>query len=483
MDKAVLSLLKTQAYVDGGWVGRPTFAIHDKSTGDEITKVTDFTGDMAEQAIEAAYKAQKEWARTSAKTRAQVLRRWYREILNHVDELALLLTTEQGKPLAEARGEITYGAEFVAFNAEQALRIYGETIPTHKADARIIVSKQPVGVIAAITPWNFPNAMITRKVSPALAAGCAVVVKPAEDTPLSALALAELAHRAGLPSGLFNVLPCSKPEEIGKVLTTHPKVAMVTFTGSTEVGRILMGQAASTIKKVGLELGGNAPFIVFDDADIDAAVDGAMASKFRNAGQTCVCANRIYVQDGIYDRFADALVQRVEALQVGDGRESGVSMGPLINEAGVEKVEAHIADAVSKGAKVVVGGARHSAGSNFFQPTVLRDVTADMTVAREETFGPVAPLFSFSTEDDVIAQANATEFGLAAYFFARDIGRVWRVAEALEYGMVGINEGVVSTEMAPFGGVKQSGLGREGSHHGIEEFVEMKYMLMGGLKT
>ncbi|MEL7049946.1 MAG: NAD-dependent succinate-semialdehyde dehydrogenase, partial [Pseudomonadota bacterium] len=350
--------------------------------------------------------------------------------------------------------------------------------PTHKSDARIVITKQPIGVVAAVTPWNFPSAMITRKVAPALAAGCAVVVKPAEDTPLSALALAELADRAGVPKGLINVVPCSDPEAVGRILTEHPKVAMVTFTGSTQVGRILMQQSASTIKKVGLELGGNAPFIVFDDADLDAAVKGAMLSKFRNAGQTCVCANRIYVQDGIYDAFVDALVSKVKRLTVGDGRDADVTMGPLINEAGVQKVEAHVADAVDKGARIVIGGARHDLGGQYYLPTVLRDVTSDMKVAREETFGPVAPLFRFKTEDEVIARANATEYGLAAYFYARDIGRVWRVSEALEYGMVGVNEGVVSTELAPFGGLKQSGLGREGAHHGIEEFVEMKYILM-----
>ncbi len=481
MDKSMLSLLKTQALVDGNWVGAPSYPVIDKATGDVIARVADCDRALAEAAVEAAYQAQKAWAKRTAKERAGVLRRWYREILDHADELAHLLTAEQGKPLAEARGEIAYGAEFVAYNAEQALRIYGETIPSHKADARTIVIKQPIGVVAAITPWNFPHAMITRKVSPALAAGCAVVVKPAEDTPLSALALGELAIKAGLPAGLLNILPCSDPKPVGDVLTTHPKVAMVTFTGSTEVGRILMKQAASTIKKVGLELGGNAPFIVFDDADLDAAVAGAMASKFRNAGQTCVCANRIYVQESVYDAFVEKFSERVKGLTVGDGRDTGVAIGPLINEAGVEKVESHVADALSKGARAVIGGKRHARGGTFYEPTILRDVTADMVVAREETFGPVAPIFRFKGEDEVIAAANDTEFGLACYFYARDIGRVFRVAEALEYGMVGINEGVVSTELAPFGGVKQSGLGREGSHHGIEEFLEMKYVLIGGL--
>lgn len=481
MDTPQPSLLKTQAFVDGRWCGVPATPVIDKATGDVITTVTDSNAQMAVEAILAAKRAQKEWAKRTAKERAAVLRRWYAEIKAHAGALAELLTQEQGKPLAEAQGEIAYGAEFVSYNAEQGLRIYGETIPTHKADARIVVTKEPVGVVAAITPWNFPHAMITRKVAPALAAGCAVVVKPAEDTPLSALALAELADRAGIPAGLINILPCQDPIAVGEVLTTHPDVAMVTFTGSTEVGRILMKQAASTIKRVGLELGGNAPFIVFDDADIEAAVAGAMSAKFRNAGQTCVCANRIYVQDGIYDAFAAAFVERVKALKVGDGRMAGVEIGPLINADGVAKVESHVADAVSKGATAAIGGKRHALGGTFYEPTVLRDVTGDMKVACEETFGPVAPLFRFEDEDEVVAAANDTEFGLAAYFYARDIGRVWRVAEALDYGMIGVNEGVVSSEFTPFGGVKQSGLGREGGHHGIEEFLDLKYIMMGGL--
>jgi succinate-semialdehyde dehydrogenase/glutarate-semialdehyde dehydrogenase len=391
------------------------------------------------------------------------------------------LTKEQGKPLAEAKGEILYGAGFVELFAEEAKRVYGETIPSHRADARIVVMKQPVGVVAAITPWNFPSAMITRKVSPALALGCTVVVKPAEDTPLSALALAELAERAGLPKGVLNVVTAKNPVPVGEAMTSNPLVRMVTFTGSTEVGKILMAQAAGTVKRVGMELGGNAPFIVFDDADLDKAVAGAMASKFRNAGQTCVCANRILVQDSVYDAFAEKLVAAVRGLKVGPGTEAGVTVGPLINAAAVKKVSEHVADAVKKGAKVVVGGKPHALGRTFYEPTILTEVRPDMRVSCEETFGPVAPLFRFSTEADAIRMANDTPFGLAAYFFARDIGRCWRVAEALEYGIVGVNEGITSTEIAPFGGFKESGVGREGSHHGIDEFVEIKYTLMGGL--
>lgn len=481
MDKKVITLAKSQAYIDGAWTGDPVLPVTNKATGEVIGKVPDMGAAETTLAVEAAKRAMAGWAKRTAKERSIILRRWYDLILEHADELALLLTREQGKPLAEAKGEIMYGAAFVEFFAEEAKRICGETIPSHKADARIVVIKQPIGVVAAITPWNFPNAMITRKVTPALAAGCTVVVKPAEDTPLSALALAELGERAGIPAGVFNVVTTSNPASVGDVLTSHPDVRLVTFTGSTEVGRILMKQSASTVKKVSLELGGNAPFIVFDDADIEKAVAGAMLSKFRNAGQTCVCANRIYVQAGVYDKFAEAMAQKVRELQVGPGMDDGVDVGPLINEDGIAKVEKHVSDAVGKGAKAIVGGNRHALGKTYFEPTVLTGVTRDMLVAREETFGPVAPLFKFTDEDDVIAMANDTPFGLAAYFFARDIGRCWRVAEALEFGMVGINEGVVSTEVAPFGGVKQSGLGREGSHHGIEEYVEMKYMLMGGL--
>jgi succinate-semialdehyde dehydrogenase/glutarate-semialdehyde dehydrogenase len=390
------------------------------------------------------------------------------------------MTMEQGKPLTEAKGEVVYAASFTEFFAEEAKRIYGETIPAHKGDARIVCIKQPIGVVGAITPWNFPLAMITRKVSPALAVGCTVVCKPASETPLTALALAELAHRAGIPPGVFNVIT-GKASVIGAELTSSPVVKMLTFTGSTEIGKVLLEQCARTVKKVGMELGGNAPFIVFDDADLDKAVVGAMASKYRNAGQTCVCANRIYVQDKVYDKFAEMLAAETRKLKVGDGMEAGITTGPLINKAAVEKVEEHIEDALAKGARIVTGGKRHKLGGNFFEPTVLANVTKEMKVTREETFGPVAPLFRFKDEADVIRQANDTEFGLASYFYSRDIGRVWRVAEALEYGIVGINEGIISSEMVPFGGYKESGLGREGSHHGIEEFLEMKYMLMGGL--
>jgi len=481
MDKQLITLLKTQAYIDGAWVGTPAMAVIDKATGEEITRVPDMGAKETNAAIEAAHRAFKPWAARLAKDRSKILRRWYELIVEHADELALLLTKEQGKPLAEAKGEILYGAGFVELFAEEAKRVYGETIPSHKADARIVVMKQPVGVVAAITPWNFPSAMITRKVSPALAVGCTVVVKPAEDTPLSALALAELAERAGLPKGVLNVVTAKNPVPVGEAMTSNPRVRMVTFTGSTEVGKILMAQAAGTVKRVGMELGGNAPFIVFDDADLDKAVAGAMASKFRNAGQTCVCANRILVQDSVYDAFAEKLVAAVRGLKVGPGTEAGVTVGPLINADAVKKVSEHVADAVKKGAKVVVGGKPHALGRTFYEPTILTEVTPDMRVSCEETFGPVAPLFRFATEAEAIRMANDTPFGLAAYFFARDIGRCWRVAEALEYGIVGVNEGITSTEIAPFGGFKESGVGREGSHHGIDEFVEIKYTLMGGL--
>ncbi len=481
MDNSPLSLLRSQAFIDGAWTGEPKMPVLDKATGEEITRVPDMGAVEARAAIAAAHAALPGWSKLLAKERSAILRRWYELVMANADELALILTREQGKPLKEAKGEIVYGAAFIEWFAEEAKRITGETIPSHKGDARIVVIKQPVGVVAAITPWNFPNAMITRKVTPALAAGCTVVVKPAEDTPLSALALAALAEQAGLPKGVLNVVTTSNPASVGRELTGSPLVRAITFTGSTEVGKLLMAEAAATIKKVGLELGGNAPFIVFDDADLDKAVAGAMLSKYRNAGQTCVCANRLYVQAGVYDAFAAKLAHAVEALKVGPGTEAGVDIGPLINAEGLRKVEEHVADAVSKGARIVTGGQRHAAGRTYYTPTVLADVTADMRVASEETFGPVAPLFRFETEADVIAAANDTRFGLAAYFYARDIGRVWRVAEALEFGMVGVNEGVISTELAPFGGVKESGLGREGSHHGIEEFVEVKYILMGGL--
>jgi len=481
MDKQLITLLKTQAYIDGAWVGTPAMAVTDKATGEEIARVPDLGAEETNAAIAAAHRAFKPWAARLAKDRSRILRRWYELIVEHADELALLLTKEQGKPLAEAKCEMLYGAGFVELFAEEAKRIYGETIPSHKADARIVIMKQPVGVVAAITPWNFPSAMITRKVAPALAVGCTVVVKPAEDTPLSALALAELAERAGLPKGVLNVVTAKNPVPVGAAMTSNPLVRMVTFTGSTEVGKILMAQAAGTVKRVGMELGGNAPFIVFDDADLDNAVAGAMASKFRNAGQTCVCANRILVQDTVYDAFAEKLAAAVRGLKVGPGAEAGVTVGPLINAEAVRKVGEHVADAVQKGAKVVMGGKPHALGGTFYEPTVLTGVTPEMRVSCEETFGPVAPLFKFSTEAEAIRMANDTPFGLAAYFFARDIGRCWRVAEALEYGIVGVNEGITSTEIAPFGGFKESGVGREGSHHGIDEFVEIKYTLMGGL--
>jgi succinate-semialdehyde dehydrogenase / glutarate-semialdehyde dehydrogenase len=480
MDKPVISLLKSQAYIDGQWVGEPQLPVTNPATGDEITKVPLLGAKETKSAIATAERAFASWSKLLAKDRAKILRRWYELQVAHADELALLMTTEQGKPLAEAKGEVMYAASFVEFFAEEGKRIYGETIPTFKPDARIVCIKQPVGVVAAITPWNFPAAMITRKVAPALAVGCTVVVKPASETPLTALALAELGERAGIPKGVLNVIT-GKASVIGAELTANPTVRMLTFTGSTEIGRMLMAQCAPTIKKLGLELGGNAPFIVFDDADLDNAVQGAMASKYRNAGQTCVCANRIYVQDSVYDKFAEKLAAAVAKLRVGPGTETGVTTGPLINMAAVEKVEEHIADAVGKGAKVIIGGKRHKLGGSFFEPTVLTGVTSEMKVAREETFGPVAPLFRFKTEEEAIKLANDTEFGLCAYFYARDVGRIWRVGEGLESGIIGINEGIISTESAPFGGVKHSGLGREGSHHGVEEFLEIKYMLMGGI--
>jgi succinate-semialdehyde dehydrogenase/glutarate-semialdehyde dehydrogenase len=473
-------LLKDKCYVAGEWIGGGAARIPVTNPVDDsvIGHVPKLGAAETRTAIAAAEKAQKLWARKTAKDRAAILRRWFDLMLENQEDLARIMTAEQGKPLAESRGEIAYGASFVEFFAEEGKRIYGETIPSPWAMSRMVVIKQPLGVVAAITPWNFPNAMITRKAGPALAAGCAFVCKPATETPLSALALAELAGRAGVPPGLFSVVTGAS-REIGGEMTSNPVVRGLTFTGSTEVGRILMAQCAPTIKKLGLELGGNAPFLVFDDADLDAAVKGAMASKYRNAGQTCVCANRLLVQDGVYDAFAAKLAEAVKALKVGDGTDAGVTIGPLINRAAVAKVEEHISDAVSKGAKIVIGG--KCLGGNYFEPTLLRDVAPDMAVAREETFGPVAPLFRFNTEQDAIEMANATEFGLACYFYARDIGRVWRVAERLEYGMVGINEGIISTAEAPFGGVKESGLGREGSHHGVEEYLEMKYLLMGGL--
>ena len=474
------SLLVERCFVGGAWIGEPATPVTNPATGETLAKVPRFGARETTQAVEAAEQAFPAWAKKTAKERSAILRRWFELMMANKDDIALIMTSEQGKPLAESKGEVEYAASFIEFYAEEAKRVYGETIPSHRADARIVVIRQPVGVVAAITPWNFPAAMITRKVSPALAAGCTAVAKPAGETPLTALALGVLAERAGMPAGVLNLIT-GKSSEIGEVLTSHPAVRFVGFTGSTEVGKTLMRQAASTVKKVGLELGGNAPFIVFDDADLDAAVEGAIVSKFRNMGQTCVCANRIYAQDGIYDDFVSKLAKKVMDLKVGNGIEVGVVQGPLINMDAVEKVEHHIADAVGQGARVVVGGKRHPLGRTFFEPTVLANVTTRMLITQEETFGPVAPVYRFKDEADAIAQANATPFGLAAYFYARDLGRVFRVAEGLEYGMVGINSGHISTELAPFGGVKESGIGREGSRHGIEEFTEIKYMLLAGL--
>ncbi len=474
------SLLKSQCFVNGEWVGDGAIAVTNPATGEEITRVPHFGAEETRAAIAHADAAFKPWAAKTAKERANILRRWFDLMIENKDDLALIMTTEQGKPLAEAAGEVVYAASFIEFFAEEAKRLYGDVIPSHRADARIVVVKQAAGVIAAITPWNFPAAMITRKLGPALAAGCTAVCKPAGETPLTALALAELGARAGIPAGVINIVT-GKASAIGGEMTSNPTVRVLTFTGSTEIGKLLMEQSASTVKRVGMELGGNAPFIVFDDADLDKAVEGAMASKFRNAGQTCVCANRIYVQAGVYDAFAEKLAGEVLKMKVGNGVEVGVAQGPLINEAAIAKVEEHIQNAVGLGAEIVTGGKRHALGGNFFEPTVLKNVTTKMLVTREETFGPVAPLYKFDSEDEVVQMANDTEFGLAAYFYSRDIGRVWRVGEALDYGIVGINEGIISTEVAPFGGVKESGLGREGSHYGMEEFVDIKYMLMGGV--
>ena len=476
-------LFREQCYIDGRWAdadGGGVIEVSNPANGEVLGSVPKMGAAETRRAIEAAERAWPAWRGLLAKERATILRRWFELILENQEDLAQLMTLEQGKPLAESRGEVVYGASFIEWFAEEAKRVYGDTIPQHQADKRIVVVKQPVGVVAAITPWNFPNAMITRKCAPALAAGCPVVIKPAAQTPYSALALAELAERAGIPAGIVNIVTGSA-REIGGEMTSSPVVRKLSFTGSTEVGKLLIQQCASTVKKVSMELGGNAPFLVFDDADLDAAVEGAMISKYRNTGQTCVCANRILVQEGVYDAFAAKLTEAVKTLKVGAGQEDGVSQGPLIDQAALEKVEEHVADATAKGAKVVIGGARHERGGTFYQPTVLTDVTTDMKVTREETFGPVAPLFRFKTEEEGLALANDTEFGLAAYFYARDIGRIWRVSEGLESGMVGINTGLISTEVAPFGGVKESGIGREGSKYGIEEFLETKYLCMGGV--
>lgn len=475
------TLFRQQALINGRWrdaSSKETLAVTNPANGQQLGSVPKMGGAETREAIDAAAGALPAWRALTAKERSAILRRWFELMMEHQDDLARLMTLEQGKPLAEAKGEISYAASFIEWFAEEGKRIYGDTIPGHQADKRLLVIKQPIGVTAAITPWNFPAAMITRKAGPALAAGCTMVLKPASQTPFSALALAELANRAGIPEGVFNVVTGSA-SEVGNELTGNPLVRKLSFTGSTEIGRQLMEQCAKDIKKVSLELGGNAPFIVFDDADLDKAVEGALASKFRNAGQTCVCANRLYVQDGVYDRFAEKLQQAVSKLQIGDGLQPNVTIGPLIDEKAIAKVQEHIADALGKGARIVTGGKVHELGGNFFQPTILVDVPGDAKVAKEETFGPLAPLFRFKDEADVIAQANDTEFGLAAYFYARDLSRVFRVGEALEYGIIGINTGLISTEVAPFGGVKSSGLGREGSKYGIEDYLEIKYMCIG----
>ncbi len=476
-------LFREACYVDGQWIQADsggTLGVDNPATGEIIGRIPKLSGDETRRAIEAANRAFPAWSRKTAKERAAALRRWFDLMMASQEDLARLMTLEQGKPLAESRGEVAYAAAFLEWFGEEAKRVYGDTIPQHQADKRIVVIKQPIGVVACITPWNFPLAMITRKAGPAIAAGCTVVLKPATQTPFSALALAELSERAGVPKGVFNVVT-GPAREIGGELTSNPLVRKLSFTGSTEVGKLLMAQCAGTVKKLSLELGGNAPFIVFDDADLDAAVEGAVASKYRNTGQTCVCTNRLLVQESVYDAFAAKLAAAVKALKPAPGFEPGATQGPLIDDAAVEKVESHVRDAQAKGARVLVGGHRHALGGRFFEPTILTDVTPSMAIAREETFGPVAPLFRFRTEAEAISLANDTEYGLAAYFYGRDVARIWHVAEALEYGIVGINTGMISTEVAPFGGVKQSGLGREGSKYGIEEFVEIKYLCFGGI--
>ena len=482
MDLDDKGLLRTGSYIDGKWVEGPkggTFPVKNPATGETLAEVADLGAAETGKAIACADKAQRAWAGRTAKERAVLMRAWYDQIMRHQEDLAAIITAEMGKPLAESRGEIAYGASFVDWFAEEGRRVTGDILQPHMTDKRLMVLKQPIGVVGAITPWNFPNAMITRKIAPAMAAGCAVVLKPAEQTPLSALALAELADRAGIPAGVVNIVNGSDAPAIGRELTGNPTVRKVTFTGSTEVGRLLMRQSADTVKKISLELGGNAPLIVFDDADIEVAVRETLASKFRNAGQTCVCANRIFVQDGIYDAFAAALTKQVAAMKVGNGADDGVLTGPLIDDQGLEKVERHVKDAVAKGAEIQTGGNRHALGLTFYEPTVLTGMTSKMQIFGEETFGPVAPLFRFKTEAEVIAMANDTIFGLAGYFFARDMARVWRVAEALEYGIVSVNTGIFSNEVGPFGGVKQSGIGREGSKYGLDDFLEMKYVCLG----
>ena len=477
------TLLRHQAYLNGAWVdadGGQTINVSNPATGEHIGTVPLMGAAETRRAIEAANAAWPAWRKKTAKERAAVLRRWHDLILENADDLALIMTTEQGKPLPEAKGEVQFGASFIEWFAEEGKRVSGDTLQSPWPDRRLVITKEPIGVCAAITPWNFPAAMITRKVGPALAAGCPMVLKPAEATPFSALALAVLAERAGVPAGVFSIVT-GAPKDIGGEMTSNPIVRKLTFTGSTQVGRLLAEQCAPTIKKLSLELGGNAPFIVFDDADLDAAVEGAIASKYRNAGQTCVCANRLYVQDSVYEAFAEKLVAAVAKLKVGNGIEAGVTQGPLIDDKAVAKVEEHVADALGKGGRLLAGGKRHALGNGFFEPTIIADVTNDMRVATEETFGPLAPLFRFKTDEEVIALANNTEFGLAAYFYSRDIGRIWRVAEGLETGMVGVNTGLISNEIAPFGGVKQSGLGREGSTYGIEDYLVIKYICMGGI--
>jgi succinate-semialdehyde dehydrogenase/glutarate-semialdehyde dehydrogenase len=480
------ALFREQSYVNGEWISAvngETFAVTNPADGALLAEVAELDVAGARMAIEAANAAWPAWRSKTAKERSAILRRWFDLMHENKDDLAVLMTAEQGKPLAESLGEIMYGASFVEWFAEEAKRVYGDVIPTHLPDRRILTIKQPIGVVAAITPWNFPNAMITRKAAPALAAGCPIVVKPASETPLSALALAELAEQAGIPAGVFNVITTKHSRAVGVELTESPLVRKFSFTGSTEVGKILIRQCASTVKKVSMELGGNAPFIVFDDADVDSAVQGAIISKYRNAGQTCVCANRVYVQEGVYDEFVGKFTAAVQELKVGRGDEAGVAIGPMISADAIEKVEELLGDAKEKGACVIEGGERHELGGFFYQPTVVSGVTADMAFATEEIFGPVAPVFKFSSEEEVIELANATEFGLASYFYARDLGRVFRVAEALEYGMVCVNDGILSTEVAPFGGVKESGTGREGSKYGIEEFIEIKYITLAGINT
>ena len=479
------SLFRQQCYIDGAWVDADsgeTINVNNPATNENLGTVPRMGADETRRAIDAANRAYPAWRAKLAKERAAILRRFYELMLENREDLAVLMTAEQGKPMAESRGEVLYAASFLEWFAEEGKRAYGEVIPPTVAGRRLVVTKEPVGVIASITPWNFPSAMITRKIGPALAAGCTVIAKPASQTPYSAIALAELAERAGVPKGVFNIVT-GAARAIGGEMTANPIVRKLTFTGSTEVGKTLMAQCAATVKKVSLELGGNAPFIVFDDADIDAAIEGAMASKYRNTGQTCVCTNRFLVQDGVYDAFAEKFAAAANKLVVGDGLKGETQQGPLIDMTAVEKVEEHIADAVEKGARVIAGGKRHALGGSFFEPTVLADVTPRMLVAREETFGPVAPLFRFHTEDEAVRLSNDTEFGLAAYFYSRDLGRVWRVAEGLEYGIVGINAGIISTEVAPFGGMKESGIGREGAHHGLDEFLEVKYLCMGGVDS